>query len=284
VRIPARDVIHHFMPIRAGQLRGESDVTQALVKTNTLEQYSDAELERKRTKANYTGAVYRDPSVFEAEDDETKVEQGSMNILPNSMVEMLPGETIELFEGDQTGAGYDLFMDEQLRAISAALEVPFEFVTGNFSNLNDRLLRGVVDAYRRRVKMSQELIKNQVCKTVWRWALEAGIITGELSLSGYGSDTSEHNKVEWSPESWSYTNPVQDVQARVMEIDNGLKSRSQSIVERGGDPELVDDQRKEDQDREDKLDLTPKEPLASSDVSDTGNPNQNEKPSTTGRK
>lgn len=284
VRIPARDVIHHFMPTRAGQLRGESDITQALVKTNTLEKYSDAEMQRKESKSNYTGAVYRDPKVFEADEEDTVVQQGSMNIMPNSMVELLPGETIELFDGDKTGSGYDLYINEQLRAIAAALEIPFEFMTGNFSNLNDRLLRGVVDAYRRRIKMFQQLAVDQICKPVWRWSLEAAVLTGELNLSGYGNDPKEHNKVEWSPEAWSYTNPVQDVQARVMEIDNGLKSRQQSIVDRGGDPELVDNQRKEDQDREDALELTPKEPLASSDVSDTGNPNQNEKPSTTGRK
>jgi len=282
VRIPARDVIHHFMPVRAGQLRGESDITQAIVKTSTLEKYSDAELQRKESKANYTGAVYRDPAVFETEDEDTVVEQGSMNILPNSMVELLPGESIELFDGDQTGSGYELFMDEQLRAIAAALEIPFEFMTGNFSNLNDRLLRGVVDAYRRRVKMSQQLMVDQVCKTVWRWSLEAAILTNTLPLAGYGEDQTEANKVEWSPEAWSYTNPVQDVQARVLEIDNGLKSRQQSIIERGGDPELTDNQRKEDQEREDELELTPKEPVAASDDNDTES--KTEPPSTTGRK
>jgi len=275
VRILARDVIHHYMPTRAGQLRGESDITQAIVKTMTLEKYSDAELQRKETKASYTGAITRDPLVF-TDGDET-VEQGSLSVQPNSMIELLPGEDITLFDGDSTGSGYSDFMSEQLRAISAALEVPYEFVTGDFRNLNDRLLRGVVDAYRRRVRMQQKLVIDQVCSTVWRWALEAGILTGRINIAGYGNDPTEANKVLWSPEVHAYIHPLQDVQAQSLAIEKGLKSRQQTIIERGGDPELVDEQRLEDQEREKDIDKPDDNNATQEDRAD-------EKPSTTGRK
>jgi len=255
VRIPARDVIHHYRPTRAGQLRGEPDVTQVLVKINTLEKYIDAELLRKESKSSYSGAVTRDPQVFENEDDENTVAQGSMAVTPSSFVELLAGENIELFEGDAAGQGFDLFMNEILRSIAAGLEIPFELMTGNYAAINDRLLRGVMDTYHRRIEMDQHLMISQVCTTVWRWSLEAGLLTGAT-----GAYTDDDLDVQWSPQAWPYINPVQDVQARVAEIEAGLKSRQQAVGERGGDVEKVDEQRAEDQKREKALGIEKIEP------------------------
>jgi len=284
VRIPARDVIHHYRPTRAGQLRGEPDVTQSLVKTNTLEKYTDSEMLRKESKSSYSGVVTRNPAVFEADEDETTVSQGSMNVTPSSFIELLPGEDVNLFHGDDAGQGFDLFMDETLRAIAAGLEIPFELMSGNYSAINDRLLRGVMAPYRRRIRMDQQLTIKQVCRTVWSWALDAGVLSGKLSLSNYANNTAEYNDVEWSPEAFSYINPLQDVQARALEVEKGFKSRQQSIAERGGDAELVDNQRKEDQDREETLGLPATgQGKSAGDVTDAGDNSVSQPPSSKAR-
>lgn len=262
VRIPARDVIHQYMPTRAGQLRGEPDIVQAIVKSYTLDKYEDAEVQRKESKANYTGAVYRDPTVFKAAESDTTVEQGAMPIMPNSLVEMLPGESLDLFDGDQTGSGYDDFMTRQLMSVAAAFNIPYEILSGDWSKINDRLLRGVLNEFRRDIEMQQHhMMIPQVCERVWSWMLEAGVITGNLQLPSYAENMVDYNRVEWSTHAWAYTNPTQDVEARVMEIDNGLKSRGRIVADRGGDVEEVDQQRKEDQDREKELGIERKEPV-----------------------
>ena len=66
--------------------------------------------------------------------------------------------------------------------------------------------------------------------------------------------------VTWAPQGWAYIHPVQDVQAKQLEVQSGFRSRSSVIVERGDDPEKVDDERAADRDREDELDLLPEMP------------------------
>jgi len=274
VRIRARDVIHYYAPKRVGMVRGEPDASQSLLKTYSLEAYSLAESARKAAKSSYTGIITRNPEVFSLDEDETLVEQGATQIQPNSMLELLPGEDATLMEGDNAGTGFDLYMDETLRSIAAGFEIPFELLTGNWSNVNDRLVRAINNSYRRRIKTEQALTINQVCNTVWQWLMEASVLTGFRDVS-----MDEATQVEWIPSAWNYENPVQDVQARLMEVDGGLRSRSSVVAERGLDIEEVDAARREDKDREESLDLTQGKPEAASATGNPANSNAPSKPS-----
>jgi lambda family phage portal protein len=51
VRVPAEDVLHIYRPIDAGQIRGLPHVAPAMVRLFLLDQYDDAELDRKKTAA-----------------------------------------------------------------------------------------------------------------------------------------------------------------------------------------------------------------------------------------
>jgi len=59
VRVPASEVIHVIDPVEAGQLRGVSKLAPAIVKLFLLDQYDDAELDRKKVAAMYAMFVRR---------------------------------------------------------------------------------------------------------------------------------------------------------------------------------------------------------------------------------
>lgn len=68
VRVPAESVLHIVDPVDAGQLRGVSRFSPALVKLFLLDQYDDAELDRKKVAAMFVGFVRRpDPGGGAAE-------------------------------------------------------------------------------------------------------------------------------------------------------------------------------------------------------------------------
>lgn len=257
IRVRASEVIHHYMPTRPGQLRGEPDVAQSIVRAYTYDKYDDAELQRKESKASFSGAITRDPAVFDIDEDESTVAQSTTNVVPNTMLELMPGEGIEMFDGDNTGSGYAEYARQQLLSIAAGISLPYELLTGDWSKVNDRLVRAILNEFRRKVEMAQEhLMIYQVCQRVWEWSINAGVLSGDLALSNFANNYEDYVSCEWSTHDWDYVHPLQDVQSRVMEIDNGLKSRSRSIADRGGDIENVDAQRKEDKDREEELGLT----------------------------
>jgi lambda family phage portal protein len=59
VRVPASEVLHLLDAIEAGQIRGLSRFSNATVALFSLDQYDDAELERKKTAALYAGFIKR---------------------------------------------------------------------------------------------------------------------------------------------------------------------------------------------------------------------------------
>ena len=55
--MPAREVLHVYRPIDAGQIRGLPHVAPAMVRLFLLDQYDDAELDRKKTAAMFAGFI-----------------------------------------------------------------------------------------------------------------------------------------------------------------------------------------------------------------------------------
>ena len=272
LRIPVQDVIHHFQPTRPGQSRGEPDTVQALLKAHTFDTYDDAELLRKQTKAPYTGSLTRDSWT---EDDYNydplsgqELPKGTdvpeLNVQAGSILTLLPGEKIDLFQGDDTGQGYADFMKEQKLLIAAGIGIPFELMTGDWSNINDRLYRAMINEYRREVEALQDQITIHQCnRKIVDWSIHSAVLNGLVPAVNYHADKSVYHKVEHRPQGWKHIHPLQDIQAAVKAIDNDLKSRDRVIAENGGwDAEEVDRQNVEAEKRiktlREKAELTPK--------------------------
>ena len=97
VRVPAEDVLHIYRPIDAGQIRGLPHVAPAMVRLFLLDQYDDAELDRKKTAAMFAGFITKtapeDPMMGEAEADLDGAAIASLE--PGTMQVLLPGEDVK---------------------------------------------------------------------------------------------------------------------------------------------------------------------------------------------
>ena len=76
-----------------------------------------------------------------------------------------------------------------------------------------------------------------------------------INALDYVRRPSEYLRVEWRPQAWPWVDPLKDLEAEVLAIDNLLKSRSAAIKERGYDPERVDREIADDQKREKSMGL-----------------------------
>lgn len=248
VRIPATEIVHHFRPKRPGQVRGEPDAVRSLLKAKDFDDYDDAELLRKKTRAPFTGFLTRtefteddfiyDPFTGKSLDGSDL--PAELDMQAGNILQGLPGEKLDLFDGDVTGAGYADYQRQQLLAIAAGMGLPYELMTGDWKHVNDRLVRAILNEFRRQVEMDQDLFISQCCWRMREWWMDAAVIAGALAARGYGDDRRPFLATEWTPDPWPYINPEQDVNTARKEIEAGLASRDRHIVRRGGDPEVVD--------------------------------------------
>lgn len=244
VRVPAGEVAHHFNPLHPGQIRGEPDSAASLVKAQTFDSYDDAELVRKQTRAPFTGAIYRekvdeadymfDPITGEPLNDSSVMEGAQVD--PGTMLALLAGEKVELFKGDDTGNGYADFMRWQSIMQAAGMDMPYELLTGDWKEVNDRIVRAIMNEFRRRIQMDQwHLMIPQVLRWMrWHW-LNRAVLAGRINLPGYATKMSDFHLHTWCPHGWPYINPQQDVKAKIEAIDADLVAHEDVVAESGDD-------------------------------------------------
>ncbi|MEA1988056.1 MAG: phage portal protein [Pseudomonadota bacterium] len=266
VRVPAEQIIHHFIPLRPGQIRGRPVGVQAFVRAYTYDKYDDAELVRKETRAHFTGVIERpdyddndyqfDPISGEPIDDDVSVP--ALNIEPGTFPATLPGEEIKLFEGDQGGSNDMDFARRQLLAISAGYGVPYELLTGDYSKINDRMWRGIMNQYRRELEQAIELYTiQQICRRMWYAFVDSAVLGGVVRVPfDYSKKPFAYKRAEHQPQSWPYIHPLQDIKALQLSKEEGFESRQGIMARRGRDSEQVDKERSEDAKREKELGLS----------------------------
>jgi lambda family phage portal protein len=266
IPVPASTVLPHYMPLRAGQIRGVPWLVQALIKAKDFDEYDDAELVRKKNRASFTGVLTRptldetdwlfDPMTGAAVDKDA-AGVPLTNFEAGQFMSLIPGEDIKLFDGDSTGAGYSDFSRQQLLGFSAGIGVPYEFLSGDMKDVNDRLMRVILNEYHRRVEQIQWLITvPQICVPVWEAFIDLAVLTGALSAPDYENQRKNYLKCGWNPQRWPYLNPLQDVEAAGKEIQYGLQSRTGAAAERGLVAEEIDSQNAEDKKRAESYGLT----------------------------
>lgn len=264
VRVPAADVLHLFLPVRPGQLRGEPWLTRALIKIRSIENYDDAEVARKETAALLVGVVTRSgeegepviPEKPSSDPQEAAAGIADATMEPGTIQYLEPGEEIEFNQPADVGGNYEAFLRWQGRMIATAIGILYEELTGDYSGGNDRTLRAALIAFRRRVAMWQHhLVVFQFCRPVWQRFLDLAVFSGALSWPDRRNDTRPFYRAKWLPESWPYLHPVQDVQSDLLQVQAGFATRSQKVSERGYDPDQVDDEQAADNARADEQGL-----------------------------
>jgi len=248
VRVPAEDVLHIYRPIDAGQIRGLPHVAPAMVRLFLLDQYDDAELDRKKTAAMFAGFITKsapeEPLMGEVEDTGEGI--GIASLEPGTLQVLLPGEDIRFSSPADVGGGYEAFQYRTLLAISASLGLPYHLVTGDVRQANYSSLRAELVEFRRRVGQLQHgVIAHQLCRPIWQRWLETAVLSGALKLP----DIKQARAVHWIPPRWDWVDPLKDIQAQLLGIDAGLMSRRKAVEATGYDIEEIDRENAADAER-----------------------------------
>lgn len=244
VPVPAAEVIHVFDGRQGGQIRGVPRVARVLVKLFGIELYDDAEMERKKTTALYTGFLTGrgDPPMSMGDDDEDEDDDVAIGQLePGALVDLGMDRDIKFSTPAEVGGSYEPFQYRNILKICAGLGVPYAYVTGdvtrgNFSNVRTDIMR-----FRRRVSQWQHnTLIFQFCRAVWVAFTDRAYVGGRVDLPGYDVDPTPYWACDWLPPRMEWIDPAKDIKAEKEAVDAGFKSRTQVVAERGYDREDLD--------------------------------------------
>ncbi|WP_257744436.1 phage portal protein [Burkholderia glumae] len=263
IRVPADEIAHVFLALRPGQVRGVPELSTVLLRLKSLDNFDDAVLFRQEVSNLFVGFVTKppaepgmmgDPITGGATGYDVDGFSPVVSLEPGSMQELAPGESVTFAEPPGAGTDYGPFVRQQLMAAAASVGMPYEVLTGDLRDVSDRVLRVILNEFRRSIEQIQwNVFIHQFCRKVWRWWVDACALSGAMPMVDYYRRRRDYMRVRWVPQGWPYIHPVQDVTAKRMEIRSGLASRTGAVLSRGDDPEQVDQENAADLARERRL-------------------------------
>jgi lambda family phage portal protein len=263
-RVDAETVIHLYDPVRPGQIRGLPHLTQALVKMHDLDKFDDATLMRQQLSNLFVGFVKQPAGAAEGNLDpltghaiETENGKALAALEPGIFQELGPGEDVTFSDPPEVGNSYAGFVRQQMLSLAAAVDVPYELLTGDLANITDRAIRVVLNEFRRRITQRQhQIVVYQFCRRIWEAWFQRAWMSGALDVPAAFLDApAAWMKVRWIPQNWAYIQPVQDIEAQRDAVRAGFRSRSDVVSEQGEDVEVVDEEIAADNARSDSLGL-----------------------------
>lgn len=256
VRVPAESVLHIVDPVDAGQLRGVSRFSPALVKLFLLDQYDDAELDRKKVAAMFVGFVRRPERELDNTADRDDQGEPLLPLEPGQLQMLDDGEDITFSAPADVGGNYESFQYRTLLQVAAALGLPYANLTSDMLKANYSNTRAALLEFRRRIESFQHsVIVYQMCRAVWARWMDMAVLSGQLALPDYEQRRADYLDCSWLPPRWDWVDPLKDIRAETLAIQSGFKSRTQAIGERGFDAAVVDAEIASDRDREARLGL-----------------------------
>ncbi len=229
VRIEARNVAHLFERQRV-QSRGTPWGTPAMRAIRDVDDWQTAELVRKKTEACLVGIV------FGADEDQQSIapviEDGMGNRVeqfePGLIAYARGGKDIKFNQPASTAGVYE-WHRTQLHIIAAGFRVPYSLMTGDLSQANFSSTRAGLNEFRRMIEQVQwQTVIPMFCEPIWRWFIEVAQTQGLLPEGEIPA--------EWGPPKFESVNPLQDVQADLLEVRSGFSTLPQQIARRGYDP------------------------------------------------
>ena len=182
------NVVHYFDRRRIGQLRGVPYLAPVIEPLKQLRRYTDAELMAAVVSGLFTVFVKSEAgegSVFGDEEIEGKSRDYELG--QGSIIEGLPGDSIETIDAGRPNKEFSPFVDAILMQVGVALELPKEVLSKVFLSSYSAARAALLDAWKFFSKRRRLLAVN-FCQPIYEAVLAEGISAGRIHAPGFFTD------------------------------------------------------------------------------------------------
>lgn len=227
-RVSIEHLIHMFKIERPGQVRGTSWFAPAIVTLKDLDEYEDATLMRQKIAALFSAFVTDMEGDAESTGSQDVEDEKLEELSPGFVSYLKPGRSVE-FSNPPLVNDYQNFTATNLRRVAAGLGVPYEELTGDYSQVNFSSARMARVAHYANVHdWRWNMIVPQFCDPVWKWAMEAAFLDGTVS---------QPVGATWTPPPMAMLEPDKEGLAYQRLLRIGAITHDGMVREQGNDPD-----------------------------------------------
>lgn len=242
------NVLHLFEAERPGQRRGVPIIAPIIESLKLLDRYTDAEINAAVITSMFTVFVTSEndpensplgngmgsPETDGEEDipggeDMIKMGQGAVNY-------MEPGEKLEFANPTRPNPNYEPFVRAILKQIAAALELPYEILTKQFTSSYSASRGALLEAWKM-YRMRRAWLSKTFCQPIYQeWFVEA-VSKGRIQAPGIFDDPAifaAYTKADWHGPSQGLLDPTKEVDAAVTRMQHNLSTATRESAEING--------------------------------------------------
>lgn len=238
------NVCHIMTSERPDQYRGVTLLAQIIEPILQIRRYTESEIEAALIESFYTAFISTDADASEMPfndiesdedvpkgEDEYQLGPGTVNILE-------PGESVTFGDPKRPASGFDGFVNAVCKQMGSALEIPADLLLKQFNASYSASRAALMEAWKS-FKMYRDWFTNDMLKPIYEMWLSEAIARGRVSAPGFFENPivrQAYLNSEWVGPSQGQLDPVKEIQAEVLAVQNGFTTREAATIKlNGGD-------------------------------------------------
>lgn len=251
-----------FDKTRPGQTRGVPYLAPVIQSLKQLERYTEAELAaavlssfltvfvKSMSDQGFANEETSGDTTQYTDDQTAQSPTRDIHLAEGAIVDLAPDEDIEVVNPKRPNSTFDPFVTSVMRQVGVALELPVDVLMKNFQASYSAARGALLEAwrfYRRR----RHFLATDFCDPVYEWVITEAVQRGYLDAPGFFADPLMRAAwlgAKWTGDAQGHVQPMQEANAIVTRVENGLISMSDAVADdNGGDYETILRQRSREQ-------------------------------------
>jgi lambda family phage portal protein len=255
-RFAAEKIIHLKVAKRISQTRGISIFASVLTRMEDIKDYELSERLAAKVAASICAYVRKSLDTPTSGVQIDNAGNRLMKMQPGMIFDnLLPGEEVGMIDSNRPNAMLEQFRNGQLRAVAAGTSTGYSSIAkdyrGTYSSQRQELVEQSVH-----YAVLREYFTERCVRPIWERFVEMAVLSGQLKVPKGEINPLTLKKATFQGPVMPWIDPQKEVVAEEKAISAGLKARSQSIRERGGNPQNTYDQIKQEREQDAEAGLT----------------------------
>jgi len=231
---------------RPNQRRGLPILAPVLREIKQLADYAQSEVNAAAISSKFTVYVKSKEekslnlpppiSPFESAPDSKERDPRDYQIGDGAVVFLDPDQELEFADPKRPNTAFGEFVKSVCQQIGAALEIPYEVLIKQFTTSYSASRGALLEAWKM-FRMRREWLANSFCQPIYEeWLCEA-ILKGRIKAPGFFEDPLIRKAwcgAEWFGDNQGQLDPVKEVTAAALRVQNGFSTREREAAELTG--------------------------------------------------
>ncbi len=228
--VPADDIYHDFVYENPEQVRGIPWMSASMLTLHHLGEFEQSALIAARKGANTLGFIVSPdglPPNGSTDSEESELPPIDVSV-PGEFDTLPEGYSFQPLDTKYPDTMLGPFVKNFLRRASSGLNVAYNGLANDLENVNFSSIRSGVIEEREQWMTIQNWLINSLLKPLFKEWLAMALLKGEIKLpNGSALPASKLDKFmahSWQGRRWQWVDPLRDIQASLLAVQNGFTS------------------------------------------------------------